>query len=255
VAVRSSATAEDTADTSFAGMNETFTNVRGHDQLIERIKRCWASLFGTRVVAYRAEQGLTAEPAIAVIVQSMIASDRSGVMFTVDPAARDQLVIEGAFGLGEVVVSGRVEPDTYHADRSSLVVREIRVGRKDVRIISGPEGDEHQTIEGDAARQASSASRASGLGGSWNPIRPRSSNPVSASSAVVGGGPEWSRRATASTRRPRDDILRKASSAPVASPTHRFMTASGAPCTRTPSLVMTDVRRRRGSNGKRPICP
>ncbi|MFT7598038.1 MAG: pyruvate,water dikinase [Acidimicrobiales bacterium] len=151
VAVRSSATAEDSADTSFAGMNETFTNVRGDEQLIERIKQCWGSLFGTRVVAYRAEQGLTDEPAIAVIVQSMVASDRSGVMFTVDPSARDQLVIEGAFGLGEVVVSGRVEPDTYHADRGSMAVRAIRVGRKDVRIISGPNGDEVEQLEGDAA--------------------------------------------------------------------------------------------------------
>ncbi|MEL7207647.1 MAG: PEP/pyruvate-binding domain-containing protein, partial [Actinomycetota bacterium] len=76
VAVRSSATAEDTADTSFAGMNETFTNVRGAVDLGSAIRRCWASLYGARVMAYRAEQGLTDEPAIAVVVQQMVAADR-----------------------------------------------------------------------------------------------------------------------------------------------------------------------------------
>jgi pyruvate, water dikinase len=151
VAVRSSATAEDTAEASFAGMNETFTNVRGDEELVARIKQCWASLFGARVVAYRAERSMTDEPAMAVVVQKMVASDRSGVMFTIDPASRDELVIEAAFGLGEVVVSGRVEPDTYHVDRASKSVRQIRIGHKDVRINSGDDGDELQILEGDAA--------------------------------------------------------------------------------------------------------
>src|SRR5690606_21523837 len=115
VAVRSSATAEDTAETSFAGMNETYTNIRGTQQLLEGVVRCWRSLFGDGVVAYRAMRGISAEPEIAVTVQRMVTSDRSGVMFSVDPATGDptRLVIEGAFGLGEVVVSGQVEPDTY----------------------------------------------------------------------------------------------------------------------------------------------
>ena len=85
VAVRSSATAEDTADTSFAGMNESFTNVT-KQEVVDRILDCWTSLFGARVVAYRAERGLLGEPAIAVIVQTMVESDRSGVMFTANPA-------------------------------------------------------------------------------------------------------------------------------------------------------------------------
>lgn len=150
VAVRSSATAEDTADTSFAGMNETFTNVSGPQNLVDAVRRCWASLYGARVVAYRAELELVDEPAIAVVVQRMIASDRSGVMFTVDPASRDELVIEGAFGLGEVVVGGLVEPDTYGVDRESLALRGLRVGHKDMRIVSGPDGDQVESLEGEA---------------------------------------------------------------------------------------------------------
>jgi len=112
VAVRSSATSEDTAGTSFAGMNETFTNVVGPDALIDRIVNCWASAYGQRVVAYRDRQGLDEEPAIAVVVQQMVHSERSGVLFTADPATGDlsRVVIEGAFGLGEVVVSGAGPP-------------------------------------------------------------------------------------------------------------------------------------------------
>ncbi len=140
VAVRSSATAEDSTDTSFAGMNETFTNVRG-PELLQRITDCWASLFGERVASYRVDRGLVDEPAIAVVVQQMVASDRSGVMFTVDPAERGQVVIEAAFGLGEVVVSGRVEPDTYHVDRETGMLRDVRVGCQSVRITTGPDGD------------------------------------------------------------------------------------------------------------------
>lgn len=113
-----------TPDTSFAGMNETFTNVRG-PELLQRITDCWASLFGERVVSYRVVRQLFDEPAIAVVVQQTVASDRSGVMFTVDPALREQILIEAAFGLGEVVVSGRVEPDSYHVDRATAMLREV----------------------------------------------------------------------------------------------------------------------------------
>ena len=140
VAVRSSATAEDSTDTSFAGMNETFTNVRGSD-VLARITDCWASLFGERVAAYRVDRGLFDEPAIAVVVEQMVASDRSGVMFTVDPAERGHVVIEAAFGLGEVVVSGRVEPDTYHVDRATQTLRDVRIGCQSVQITTGPDGD------------------------------------------------------------------------------------------------------------------
>ena len=152
VAVRSSATAEDTAETSFAGMNESFTNVTS-DHLLDRITDCWVSLYGERVVAYRAERELVEPPQLAVVVQTMVSSDRSGVMFTADPARRSELMIEAAFGLGEVVVSGSIEPDTYRVDRETAGVREIRIGHKSHRIVTGDDGDVHESLSGPAAWQ------------------------------------------------------------------------------------------------------
>ncbi|NRD45904.1 phosphoenolpyruvate synthase [Corallococcus exiguus] len=144
VAVRSSATAEDTATTSFAGMHESFTNVAGDDALIDRVRACWASAYGERVVAYRKAQGLTEEPEIAVVVQAMVDSARAGVMFTMDPASGNpqHVVIEGAFGLGEVVVGGQVEPDTYVVDRMGPRLLEARVGEKAFRMVRDGVGRE-----------------------------------------------------------------------------------------------------------------
>ena len=131
VAVRSSATAEDTASASFAGMNETFLNVRGKDAVIDAVERCWQSLFGARTIYYRGQRGFSqSDMDIAVVVQRQIASTRAGVMFTIDPATgeRDHLVIEGSFGLGESVVSGQVSPDRYVVEKSttSILVRSVR---------------------------------------------------------------------------------------------------------------------------------
>ncbi|HET8976928.1 MAG TPA: phosphoenolpyruvate synthase [Solirubrobacteraceae bacterium] len=131
VAVRSSATAEDTASASFAGMNESFLNIRGRDGVIDAVRRCWASLFGARTIYYRGKRGFEqGEMEIAVVVERQISSTRSGVMFTIDPASGDtgQLVIEGAFGLGEAVVSGQVSPDRYVVDkaRRAITVRSVR---------------------------------------------------------------------------------------------------------------------------------
>ena len=151
VAVRSSATGEDSATSSFAGMNETFTNVRGDDQLLERIVDCWASLFSARGVAYRATQQISTEPAIAVVVQRMVDSECSGVMFTVDPATQDtsRIVIEAAFGLGEVVVGGQVEPDTYRVAKDGPTIIDTRIGSKTFKIVRGPDGRD-QRVENDA---------------------------------------------------------------------------------------------------------
>lgn len=144
VAVRSSATMEDTAGFSFAGMNETFTNIEGAEALCEAVQRCWASVWGRRVLSYRASQGISAEPAIAVVVQSMVDSETAGVMFTADPAggARDRLVIEAAFGLGEAVVSGQVEPDTYVVSKSGLSLLTVRIGVKTHQIVRDSNGAE-----------------------------------------------------------------------------------------------------------------
>ena len=142
VAVRSSATSEDTADASFAGMNQTFTNVNGDDELVARVVDCWTSLYGERAVAYRRGRGVLEEPAIAVVVQQMVDSDRSGVMFTADPSTgdRERIVIEAAFGLGEVVVGGQVEPDTYTVSKQGPRILTVRVGHQTHRIVRGPDG-------------------------------------------------------------------------------------------------------------------
>jgi pyruvate,water dikinase len=147
VAVRSSATGEDGRDASFAGMNATITNVCGDDELIAAVGRCWASLFSPRVITYRASRNFAANPAMAVVVQRMVSSERSGVAFTADPStgARDRTVVEAAFGLGEVVVSGEVEPDTYVIDKETLAIVDVRIGHKDFKIVRGEDGHD-QTV-------------------------------------------------------------------------------------------------------------
>ena len=144
VAVRSSGTTEDAGDSSFAGMNASFTNVIGLPHVLARVNDCWASLYGERVLAYRAEQHLSEEPAIAVIIQKMIFSEVSGVMFTADPTtgALDRMIIESVFGQGEATVSGRVEPDTYVLDKVGPRVLSIRQGKQRFKIVRGPDGAE-----------------------------------------------------------------------------------------------------------------
>jgi len=147
VAVRSSATAEDTADTSFAGMNETFLNIRGDEHVIDAVRNCWRSLFGARTIYYRGLNGFAqADMDIAVVVQRQVESTRAGVMFTVNPATgqRDELVIEGSFGLGEAVVSGSVSPDRYVVDKATLAIRRREVHHKDLVIEYAPDGGTSQ---------------------------------------------------------------------------------------------------------------
>ncbi len=153
VAVRSSATSEDSKYTSFAGMHDTYTNVSGDAQLLTRIVDCWASVYGERVIAYRKSERLEDEPAIAVIVQRMINSSRSGVIFTVDPTApaEGRMVVEAIFGLGEGIVSGQLEPDTYTLSRTGPALTQVRVGRKAYQIVRGPDGQERQAVLDEAA--------------------------------------------------------------------------------------------------------
>jgi pyruvate,water dikinase len=144
VAVRSSGTGEDAADTSFAGMNATFTNVAGDDDLVARVTDCWASMYGARVISYRASRSVDDEPALGVVVQEMIPSERAGVMFTADPSTGDtsHIVVEAAFGQGEVVVSGQVEPDTYVLTKSGPTLLHVRIGTQSFEIVRGPDGDD-----------------------------------------------------------------------------------------------------------------
>jgi pyruvate,water dikinase len=158
VAVRSSATAEDSASASFAGMNETFTNVAGDDEVVDAVRACWASLFSARACEYRVRQGITAEPAIAVVVQQMVDAERAGVMFTADPTSgdRSRLVIEGSYGLGALVVGGEVEPDTYVVAKDGPTLLDTRIGEKAEQLVRDPEGHEHR-VPVDQSKQARAA--------------------------------------------------------------------------------------------------
>lgn len=134
VAVRSSATAEDLPTASFAGQQETYLNVLGGKDLLEKVKMCWASLFTARATYYRKRQGFgTEQVGIAVVVQKMVNSETAGVMFTADPASGedDVIVIEAAYGLGEVVVSGSVTPDTYRVDKKTMAVAQKKMSEQE----------------------------------------------------------------------------------------------------------------------------
>jgi pyruvate,water dikinase len=138
VAVRSSATAEDLADASFAGQQETYLNVRGVDELLEKTVKCWSSLFTPRAIFYRTEKGFAHEKVlISVGVQKMVNSKAAGVMFTINPVTGDpnQIVIEGNYGLGESVVSGAVTPDDFVVDKRTMQIIEKKISRKTVQYV------------------------------------------------------------------------------------------------------------------------
>ena len=138
VAVRSSATAEDLPDASFAGQQETFLNVKGINELLESTVKCWSSLFTPRAIFYRNEKGFAHENVlISVGVQKMVDARAAGVMFTINPVTGDagQIVIEGNYGLGEAVVSGAVTPDDFVVDKSSSKITEKRVAKKTVQYL------------------------------------------------------------------------------------------------------------------------
>ena len=142
VAVRSSATTEDLAEASFAGQQDTFLNVKGESQLIEKIKKCFASLFTQRATYYRNKKGFKHEQAsLAVVVQRMINSDKSGVIFSKNPSTKsDNVVIEAVFGLGEGIVSGRISPDNYVVSRD-FEIEEKKIGVKKIAITRNDEGN------------------------------------------------------------------------------------------------------------------
>ncbi|MEM1539045.1 MAG: phosphoenolpyruvate synthase [Candidatus Bathyarchaeia archaeon] len=141
VAVRSSATAEDLPDASFAGQQETYLNVRGEDEVIEKTVKCWSSLFTTRAIFYRVQKGFAHEKVlISVGVQKMVNAKAAGVMFSINPVTGDpnQIVIEGSFGLGEAVVSGAVTPDHFVVDKRSMKIIDRRIAAKKVQYTRDP---------------------------------------------------------------------------------------------------------------------
>ncbi|HEX6135510.1 MAG TPA: phosphoenolpyruvate synthase [Longimicrobiales bacterium] len=154
VAVRSSATVEDSTEFSFAGMFESFLNVRGEDDLIAKVRECWASAFGARVLYYRAKKRVPGEALIAVVVQRMVNSEKAGVLFTLNPATNDDsvVVIEAAFGLGEVVVAGQVTPDRYEVDKRTARLRTSQIGHKAFLLKRAATGsNERIELDDDAA--------------------------------------------------------------------------------------------------------
>ncbi|MEM2463772.1 MAG: PEP/pyruvate-binding domain-containing protein, partial [Candidatus Bathyarchaeia archaeon] len=130
VAVRSSATAEDLPDASFAGQQETYLNVAGENEVIEKTIKCWSSLFTPRAIFYRTQKGFAHEKVlISVGIQKMVNAKAAGVMFSINPVTGDpnHIVIEGNFGLGESVVSGAVTPDEYIVDKRTMKIVEKRI--------------------------------------------------------------------------------------------------------------------------------
>ena len=139
VAVRSSATAEDLSDASFAGQQESYLNVVGIDNVLLQIRNCYASLWGNRAVSYRFHQGYDqTSVAIAVVVQKMVESEKAGVLFTVNPLSQNtnEIQINASYGLGESVVSGRVTPDSYIVTKTGILI-ETTIGSKETKIVYG----------------------------------------------------------------------------------------------------------------------
>jgi pyruvate,water dikinase len=150
VAVRSSATAEDLPDASFAGQQRTFLNVTGEDDVIKAVQNCWASLFEPRAIFYRAEHRFDHfEVGIAVPVQTMVQSEMSGVLFTIEPLSSDdsKILIEAIYGLGELIVSGDVTPDQYLLDKKDFKIIEKNIAKQEWQL-TGSTGAKTVDLEG-----------------------------------------------------------------------------------------------------------
>jgi len=157
VAVRSSATAEDLPDMSFAGQQETFLNIVGADPLLRSVVECWASLWTARAIGYRMRNAVAAEGlALAVAVQCMIPSEASGVLFTANPlsGSRREIVIDATFGLGEALVAGKVEPDHYVVRAADGRILSKTLGAKAFQIHGRPGGGTESRDQVSDARQA-----------------------------------------------------------------------------------------------------
>ena len=147
VAVRSSATAEDLPDASFAGQQATYLNVKGKANVVHAVLACWASLFTARAVYYRKKKNFdTSTVLISAIVQKMVNSEKSGVMFTVNPATNngEEIIIQAIYGLGEMIVSGQVNPDSYLIDKKNREIKQIIVKKKELGLFRNERGDNEQ---------------------------------------------------------------------------------------------------------------
>jgi len=149
VAVRSSATAEDLPEASFAGQQDTMLNVVGAESVLGAVRNCWASLWTARAIGYRSRQSISAEGvSLAVVVQILIPAEVAGIMFTANPlnGVRDEMVINAAWGLGEAVVGGTVTPDTLIVEKETCSVIERDIARKLVQTVRTKSGTEEQAV-------------------------------------------------------------------------------------------------------------
>lgn len=156
VAVRSSATAEDLPTASFAGQQETYLNVQGDANLLLKVKRAWASLFEARAIFYRHDQHFNHfRVGIAIVVQKMVESDRSGVMFTIDPVTNEKgkIVIEAIYGLGEMIVQGRVTPDHYEVGKSDFEIRQKVIEKQLIQLVKKGANNKEVHIAGNAGKK------------------------------------------------------------------------------------------------------
>ena len=149
VAIRSSATAEDLPEASFAGQQDTFLNIRGIEDVLRYVQKCWASLFESRAIFYREEHNFDhSKVYIAVVVQEMVEAEKAGVMFTVHPSTgEEKILIEAAWGLGEAVVSGTVTPDTYWVDKKTGEILESVISEKNIMFTKDPEAGKTVKID------------------------------------------------------------------------------------------------------------
>ncbi|RMG22967.1 MAG: phosphoenolpyruvate synthase [Armatimonadetes bacterium] len=146
-AVRSSATAEDLPDASFAGQQESFLNVRGETALLEAVRKCWASLFTDRAILYRIRNRFDhRKVGLSVVVQRMVFATKSGILFTADPVTghRHTVTINASFGLGEALVGGIVNPDVYHVDKRTRAVTHLEISDKERATVPSPDGGVRQ---------------------------------------------------------------------------------------------------------------
>ncbi len=168
VAVRSSATAEDLPEASFAGQQDTFLNIHGGQALLQAVCRCWASLWTGRAIAYRARQGIDPDQvALAVVVQELVFADAAGVMFTANPVngKRDEMMVTAAWGLGEAIVSGAVTPDTLTISKSTSRLIQCDIAEKKVMTIRTETGTREAPVPQRLWKKAVlSKQQASGLG-------------------------------------------------------------------------------------------
>lgn len=149
VAVRSSATAEDLPEASFAGQQETYLNIAGIEEVLVAVKKCWASLWTARAIAYRMKNHIDPNSiALAVVVQEMVNAEATGVLFTANPVSgkREEMVINAAWGLGEAIVGGLVSPDTIIADKATGKIKQPDVAEKTVITIAAAKGTEEKPL-------------------------------------------------------------------------------------------------------------